>query len=103
MRFWIIFCLLFTPALFAQDAKVIQLNPDDAKEAKAAYDEMKSAEKKWEDIQSKARKTYKGLDQGLEFSSDFKFIVPKQFTITTGSNYCCCTAIGAGTGTITIQ
>jgi hypothetical protein len=75
---WIaVFVLLGTP-LFAQDAKVVELSPSDALEAKAAYEDMKAAEKKWGDLQAKLQRTYKDFDSGLEFSADFKFIVPKQ-------------------------
>lgn len=86
----VIFSMLLSIWAHSQDAKVIQLTSEDAIAAKATYDEMKSAEKKWADIQTKLQKTYKGFDGGIEFSSDFKFIVPKQMGITTYTwpNYC---------------
>ena len=98
----VVFSLFMGALCSAQDSRVIQLKPEDAIAAKAAYDEMKSAEKKWADIQTNLQRTYKGkgFDVGIEFSSDFKFIVPKQQGITAyiwpnyWPNYCLITPAG---------
>jgi hypothetical protein len=108
---WIAALLLLGTPLFAQDAKVVELIPSDAREAKAAYDEMKAAEKKWQDLNAKLQRTYKGFDGGIEFSSDFKFIVPKygnsgMVTLTPSWNSCCCTltpATGIFSGTTNLN
>ena len=82
-------CLIGT-SLLAQNAKVVELKPSESIEAKATYEQMKAAEKKWEDFQARVQGTYKGFDVGLDFDSDFRFIVPKaaQPSATTWPNSC---------------
>jgi hypothetical protein len=95
------------PQIIAQTAKVIQLSPEDAAKAKDLYAQKADIEKKIADLQAKIAggyttekkeqqylnccccgikesdgKTYvtqfkDGWGGGFEYSSDFKFIVPK--------------------------
>jgi outer membrane murein-binding lipoprotein Lpp len=94
--------ILVSVAGFAQTAKVIQLNPDDAGRARDLYAEQKRIEQDIADLQKKIKKEYltkskksdwtggsvcygdtgqiaPGWGCGeFEFSDDYKFIVPPQ-------------------------
>lgn len=71
------FCLLFVSACaFAQDAQVVELQPEDAAQARRLYDAKQAADKAWEDFYAGV-KTKSRLGD-ITFSHDFRFAVPKQ-------------------------
>jgi len=104
MKFLLLFLFLSLPA-FSQTAKVIQLTPDEARQAKDLYDQEQALKQKRADFDDAIRKKhifdnpekYKGLyyapgfpplkegwTREFEYSEDFKFIVPQRF-ISSGS------------------
>lgn len=76
MKAAMLFVLLVTCSAFAQEGRVIQLEPQDAKEAKEIYNNMQKAEKAWADFQSTLREHY------LTVSSDDP---EKGYSISLGS------------------
>lgn len=58
----ILFCI-FTTSLFAQDAKVIALDPADAAKAKALFEEKARVEKGIADLQNKIQDAYVSHDE----------------------------------------
>lgn len=94
-----ILLILLTGSLYAQTAKVIQLTPEDANEAKLLYKQKAEVEQKIEDLENKIHGFYliihsRDISHGqyavpkpgwgtgtFEYSEDYKFIVPKQNTI----------------------
>jgi hypothetical protein len=71
--------------VMAQTAKVIELSPEDAKAAKAAYEQRDAANKTIADLEKKVKtkllqdkdgKTKDGWLAGFQYSEDFRFIVP---------------------------
>jgi hypothetical protein len=96
-----IVCLLLCSAAFAQDAKVVELSQADATQAKQLYQAKIAADKAWDDFNAKLRESHQEIGQ-IEFSKDFRFIVPKPYTppntwgscITLGSASCpTCTGV----------
>lgn len=86
--------LLAAPAAFGQTAQVIQLTPDEAKQAAALYAEKNAVEAKIEALrksisaahihpQSRENDVFIFYDPtwvlGFVYSTDFKFIVPAPF------------------------
>lgn len=91
--------VFFATAVFAQSANVIELEPADGARVQKAWDALQKAQADWDavhhDIEMKyttrpgntggagmcvvnADYCYKeAFDDGFEFSTDFKFIVPK--------------------------
>lgn len=106
---------LISIPVFAQSAKVIQLDTADAAEAKQVYQQMQDAQKAWNDIQkriaskyveerfvaqtgTKLTKNKKGWENGFNFSEDFKSIVP-MITVTSGigsGQYISCCVYNSG-------
>src|ERR1700761_4934782 len=97
--------------LAAQTAKGIQLTPEEAKEAQALYAEQKSVELRMADLHQKIVTKYNLGNQNtlfpafdFEYSTDFKYIVPKLPSINT-NNFCCpynsiiSTVVGCGSMT----
>ena len=101
--------VLITTSLFGQNAKVVPLSEKDAIRAASLYKTMKDAEKAWEDFQTEVRENYLVVKPnktcswehtctdcisvcnrykdgfnfgGFSFSEDFKFIVPKENSIS---------------------
>jgi hypothetical protein len=99
MRKTLLSVMLALPILAnAQNAKVIVLPKDIADEAKAAYAQKAEAEKRIAAVEEKAyalvskNDSYTYWAAGVEFSDDFKAIVPKPFPAynywsTTGCSY----------------
>lgn len=109
---------LLSPLLLpAQTAKVIQLSPEDAKQAQNLYAEKAEVEAKIADLQNKIKVEYlseyqesfgsytlPGWELGFEYSTDFKFIVPKPTPLNLNSLFPStgnCSWIAPATGTIT--
>ena len=117
----ILFLALSLPCV-AQTAKVLQLTPDEAKQAKTLYDQQAALEKQIADFHDAITKKYlheknvagydpktfagwlytegqskPGWFNGFEYSEDFQFIVPKSYTpsvITCDGYYTATPAIG---------
>lgn len=95
----------------AQNAKVIQIDKDDARDAKAKWEALQKAQADWDAVTERVKKDYliisanskecgsiafgnssggscyrSGWEIGFDFSSDFKFIVPKPRQFINGCN-----------------
>lgn len=102
--------LLICSSLGAQEAHVIALKSEDAAHARCAWERLQKAQKEWEQVQKDIEEDYlrvpteskdasttlsifnsgrtyrKGFESGFQFSSDFKYIVPKPYQdVITGS------------------
>jgi hypothetical protein len=84
----------------AQDAVVVELPKTDAVTAKTLYDAKVAADKAWENFNSKIVNTYKGSTYfyyGVDFSKDFRFIVPQKAPAATWNSSCVTVAPAIGT------
>lgn len=102
MKALALFLVLAASPLFGQTAKVIQLSPEDAAQAKSLYAQKAEIEKKISSLVDGVHDKYliishhgpdglygiykDGWNNGFEFSDDYKFIVPK--TYSTPNNCC---------------
>ena len=108
MKLALLSVFLALPLLLpAQTAKVIQLSPEDATKAAALYQQKADIEKQITDLEEKITESYlkgkadsyfcgvgyicvaspapkSGWESGFEYSSDFKFIVPKPVSTSIG-------------------
>jgi hypothetical protein len=103
----VVLLLAFGVGLRAQTAKVIELTPAEAKEAKALYAEQKAVADKIEKLRASIEKAHlivvtattywdqptntlklQGWYGGFEFSEDFKFIVPVATPASSFNNLC---------------
>jgi hypothetical protein len=101
MRYLLI--LLLCSVALAQDAVVVELPKTDAITAKTLYDAKTAADKAWDQFNSKLTETYKGFYGGIQFSKDFRFIIPHpnnapSSTLWNGG----CTSYTPATGTLTV-
>jgi hypothetical protein len=75
--------LFLAPLAKAQDAKVIVVDPQDAKKAASIYAEKLAADKEWNDflyrMNIKYIKDSHDWSYGILFSSDFKAIIPADY------------------------
>jgi hypothetical protein len=80
--------LVLVATAFAQEAVVVELSPADAVAAKKAFEAKRAADKAWDDLYAKIQKAHAsdGMAAGLQFSKDFRFVVP----------------MFAGTGTVSV-
>jgi hypothetical protein len=89
-------------AAFAQNAKVIALSPSDAAKSQQLHEAAIAAQKAVEDFDKEVDHKYtydssaaiqpvhkKGWESGVEYSEDWRFIVPKTYGLTV-----------SGTGTL---
>lgn len=113
--------LVFAGCLQAQTAKVIQLSPEDAAQAKALYAQKADIEKQIAGLEQKITTKYLAKDKsssfwvfnnqesspwpwlnGFEYSDDFKFIVPnKAAPAYNGNSSLCNWFTPASSGTLT--
>jgi hypothetical protein len=101
--FVIVVMLMMAVGAKAQDAKVIVIDPQDAKKASSLYAEKLAAEKDWDDFVKRTARKYTaagkddsttiiytgfkdeywlakmGWEYGIIFSSDFKVIIPGNY------------------------
>ena len=63
----------------AQQIKVIELSPEDAKLVSSLYTEQTNIKSQLNSLRLKFIKTYAIYD--FDYSEDFRFIIPKPFTI----------------------
>jgi hypothetical protein len=100
--------LIVAGSIGAQEARVIPLKSEDAAHARCTWERLQKAQKEWDDVQESVRNDYvlvpendkdasnvvlsiqggahtyrRGFESGFEFSSDFKYIVPKAVNYTT--------------------
>lgn len=87
LRFVCVFLILSCFAV-AQDAKVVELGQTDAADAKRLYEAKVAADKAWNVEYSKISGLYRDFPSGIEFSKDFRFIVPKTGGISSTPNGC---------------
>jgi hypothetical protein len=81
--------------LFSQTAKVIQLTPDEAKEAKSLYEQKAAIEAQVVNLHQKIITKY-SLDNknsmfpayDFEYSTDYRFVVPK-IPVMSPATSCC--------------
>jgi hypothetical protein len=89
MKYLMIFVLC--SVAFAQDAVVIELSKTDAITAKTLYDAKIKSDQAWELFNGKLKETYKNaydgvsFYSGIQFSKDFRFIVPKPYSSSSGT------------------
>lgn len=74
--------LLFGLLLSAQDAEVTVLSDQDSHAVQNAYQYLRDAQADWRRLQDDIRKKY-GLTGEIEFSKDFRAVVPKKTEIKT--------------------
>lgn len=98
-----VLALLFAGTVGAQTANVIELSPNDSVRVQKAWDDLQKAQAKWKDVNDQIDMQYveipydgtlgslvitfeslrngyhprPGFSNGFEFSTDFKYIVPK--------------------------
>lgn len=80
-------CLLFATTVFAQNAVVVELSKNDAEHASQLYEAKQKADKDWDDFYtytSAKWSTMYGWTLGIDFSKDFRFIVPKAIVGSSG-------------------
>ena len=103
----VVVALLFAGTLGAQTANVIELKPEDSTKVQKAWDELQRAQARWKDVNDQIDMQYvevpydgsmgnlvisaevlkngyhrrDGFLAGFEFSTDFKYIVPKPVTV----------------------
>jgi hypothetical protein len=118
-----LFLILAASPLIGQTAKVIQLSPEDAAQAKSLYTQKAEIEKKIKDLEDAVHDKYlitahhgsqglygtykEGWSAGFDYSEDFRFIVPKSYPSTNGiwSSGCNCATItpaATNTGSLTV-
>lgn len=68
----------------AQTAKVVELPKHEAEQAKQLYEAKVAADKAWDDFNVKLKTTHTSF-WDIEFSDDFRFIVPKPSTLPNWS------------------
>lgn len=68
----------------AQTAKVVELPKHEAEQAKQLYKAKVAADKAWDDFNVKLKTAHKSF-WDIEFSDDFRFIVPKPSTLPNWS------------------
>jgi hypothetical protein len=80
------FLILFLCSVaFAQDAVVVELSQTDATQAKKLYDAKVAADAAWDSFNSDLRGKYRNFND-IQFSKDFRFIVPKPYVSGTTTN-----------------
>ena len=94
-----IIAVLLMP-IVAQEAKILIVEKADSQKLAKAYKDYKDAAKRWEDLKAEVAKQYtyesgKAMPgwEKVEFSADFRAIVPKTSSLTlwpcsTSSNWC---------------
>lgn len=108
VRVGLVVALLLAVGVGAQNAKVIQIDRDDARDAKAKWEALQKAQADWDAVAERVKKDYvyvskssqecgsqfmnvdycyrKGWENNFDFSTDFKFIVPKPQPQYSGCN-----------------
>ena len=71
--------LILCMAAFGQNATVIGLPQADAIQAKQLYNAKIDADKAWDKFSDKVQADYPSFYSGVDFSADFRFIVPKAY------------------------
>ena len=104
----ILICLLaLLIPVIAQEAKILFIAKSDAQRLSAAYNAFQGAKKHWEDTREQVAHKYTtksdgsgkplpGWDGEVEFSPDFRALVPRQVVFSSGtiwSSYPCATTI----------
>lgn len=106
MKYAIAVLVLCFASAFAQDAKVVELSKEESILGKHLYEAKQKADKDWDDFYRYTRDNNGfHFTSEIEFSSDFRFVVPKSNPFTGGGvawNNGCGWVTTPASGTITL-